>query len=68
MMKKIILISFILLGSFYLQAQNNETTTGITQKDATDFLEKYVPQFAVEQKIVIPQLKMNIPSVPQINV
>lgn len=31
-------------------------------------LEKYVPQFAVEQKIVIPQLKMNVPSVPQISV
>jgi len=30
--------------------------------------EKYVPQFAVEQKIVIPQLKMNVPSVPTINV
>jgi hypothetical protein len=28
--------------------------------------EKYVPEFAVEQKIVIPQLKMNVPSVPKV--
>lgn len=31
-------------------------------------LDKYVPQFAVEQKIVIPQLKMNLPSVPKLSV
>ena len=31
-----------------------------------EILNKYVPEFAVEQKIVIPQLKMNVPSAPKI--
>jgi hypothetical protein len=43
-------------------------STHAMDKKLHEILEKYVPQFAVEQKIVIPQLKMNIPSVPQINV
>lgn len=43
-------------------------STNAMDKKLHEILEKYVPQFAVEQKIVIPQLKMNIPSVPQINV
>jgi hypothetical protein len=41
-------------------------STQSMDKTLQAIFEKYVPEFAVEQKIVIPQLKMNVPSVPKV--
>jgi len=41
-------------------------STQAMDKTLHAIFEKYVPEFAVEQKIVIPQLKMNVPSVPKV--
>jgi hypothetical protein len=41
-------------------------STQAMDKTLHAIFEKYVPEFAVEQKIVIPQLKMNVPSVPKL--
>jgi len=41
-------------------------STQTMDKTLQSIFEKYVPEFAVEQKIVIPQLKMNVPSIPKL--
>ena len=62
---------------FSMNQKTKDNAIGLAERNSEQFslsamdqklhgiLDRYVPQFAVEQKIIIPQLKMNLPSIPK---